>query len=191
MSTQGTMNGAEQLAVIIPGLRALGEGISREQLGAPTPCTTFTVSGVLGHMTSLGGSFAPMFRGEEPVDQPAVAAGTEVARFDTAMSALLDAVSSPGALDRVVHTPNGDMPGSTFARLVAFDGAVHGWDVAVSTGQTWELPDQVVRDIHDFARSAITEQMRDGDAFAAQQVPAADATPIEVLAAFSGRTPLH
>lgn len=183
------MQGNEQLAVIIPKLRALGDGIDPSQLDSPTPCRDFTVSGVLGHMTELASAFAPMFRGEEPRQtDPGPDGASETARFDAAMAALLDAVQSPGALDRTIQTPGGAMPGAVFARLVAFDGLVHGWDLATSTGQTWELDDGLVGEIDEFAREAITDQMRDGDAFAPAQRAADGATPIQRLAAFSGRS---
>lgn len=104
------------------------------------------------------------------------------------MAALLDAVQSPGALDRTIQTPGGAMPGAVFARLVAFDGLVHGWDLATSTGQPWELDDGLVGEVDDFARQAITVEMRDGDAFAVEQQAAEDASPSERLVAFSGRS---
>jgi uncharacterized protein (TIGR03086 family) len=183
------MQGNEQLAVIIPKLRAVGAGIDSTQLNRPTPCKDFTVSGVLEHMTGLASAFAPMFRGEEPPTSAVeVEESSEVARFDAAMVELLDAVQSPGALDRSIQTPGGAMPGSVFARLVAFDGLVHGWDLATSTGQAWELDGRLVREVDDFARQAITDEMRDGDAFAVQQPVADDASPIERLVAFSGRS---
>jgi uncharacterized protein (TIGR03086 family) len=183
-----TMQGNEQLAMIIPELRKVGARIATDQLDAPTPCKDFTVAGVLGHMTGLATGFAPMFRGEDPSSVDAEPDGvTETARFDTAMAGLLDAVQSPGALDRTITTPGGDMPGATFARLVAFDGLVHGWDLAISTGQAWNLDDDLVAEVDAFARRAITDQMRDGDAFAAAQQPSDHATPIERLVAFSGR----
>ncbi len=183
------MNGDEQLAIIIPELRGVCAGIDPSQLDAPTPCADFTVAGVLGHMTELASAFAPMFRGEEPATNgsgPGYATATD--RFDVAMAALLDAVQSPGALERTIHTPGGAMPGDVFARLVAFDGLIHGWDLATSTGQTWELGEELVAEVDGFARQAITEAMRDGDTWAAEQQPAAGATAIERLAAFSGRT---
>jgi uncharacterized protein (TIGR03086 family) len=184
------MQGDEQLAIIIPKLREIGARIDPSQLHASTPCKDFTVAGVLGHMTGLASAFAPMFRGDElPSDnaEPDNDA-TEIARFDIAMAALLDAVQSPGALDRTIQTPSGEMPGAVFARLVAFDGLVHGWDLASSTGQPWVLDVDLVAQVDTFAREAITDEMRDGDAFAAQQQPAHDATAIERLVAFSGRT---
>ena len=58
------MEGNEQLAVIIPMLKQVGAGISTEQLGGSTPCASFTVAGVLDHMTSLASAYAPAFRGD-------------------------------------------------------------------------------------------------------------------------------
>jgi uncharacterized protein (TIGR03086 family) len=183
------MQGNDQLAIIIPKLREVGARIQPSQLDAPTPCKDFTVAGVLGHMTGLASGFAPMFRGQEPSSgNPEPDDTTEMARFDTAMAELLDAVQSPGALDRTIQTPGGEMPGAVFARLVAFDGLVHGWDLATSTGQSWDLDDDLVADVDGFARQAITDEMRDGDAFAAEQQPTDNATPVQRLVAFSGRT---
>ena len=54
------------------------------------------------------------------------------------------------------------MPGSTFARLVAFDGLIHGWDLATSTQQEWDPPEDVVAEVDAFARQAIAPEMRDG-----------------------------
>ncbi len=183
------MQGNEQHAIIIPKLREIGARIDPSQLHAPTPCKDFTVAGVLGHMTGLASAFAPMFRGDEPPSSNAEPDDTtEMARFDIAMAELLDAVQSPGALNRTIQTPSGEMPGGQFARLVAFDGLVHGWDLATSTGQAWDLDENLVAEVDSFARQAITDDMRDGDAFATQQQPADDATPVERLVAFSGRT---
>ncbi len=185
------MQGNEQLAIIIPKLREVGARIDSSQLDVATPCKDFTVAAVLGHMTGLASAFAPMFRGDEPPSgdtEPESDDATATARFDTAMAELLDAVQSPGALDRTIQTPGGEMPGATFARLVAFDGLVHGWDLATATGQPWNLADDLVAEVDGFARQAITDDMRDGDTFAMPQHPDDDASPIERLAAFSGRT---
>jgi uncharacterized protein (TIGR03086 family) len=183
------VNGDEQLAIIIPALRNVAAHIRPEQLGASTPCSAFSVNGVLGHMTGLGSAFAPMFRGQPPPENvPAPAPGQELRCFDAAMQALLSAVQSEGALERTISTPGGPMPGQVFARLVAFDGLVHGWDLASSTGQAWLLPDDLIEAVDAFARQAITPEMRDGDAWAAEQDVEPDATPLQRLIAFSGRT---
>ena len=186
------MNGDDQLAIIIPALREVAARIRLEQLSSPTPCSEFSVAGVLGHMTSLGSAFAPMFRGQPPPDDdPAPASGKELSRFDAAMEGLLQAVQSEGALDQTINTPGGATPGHVFARLVALDGLVHGWDLASATGQTWPLPDDLIEEIDGFARQAITVQMRDGDAWDAEQTASPEATPMQRLIAFSGHPVDH
>ena len=180
------MEGNEQLATIIPMLASVGRGISIEQHAGPTPCAAFTVAGVLEHMASLASGFAPAFRGDPPPATPA--AGTLENRFQQALTDLLSAVMSPGAMERVVETPFGPMPGAVFARLVAFDGLVHGWDLASSTGQPWDPPVELVLEVDAFARQAIGPELRDGDTFAAEAEAPSAATPLQRLIAFSGRT---
>lgn len=181
------MDGNEQLAVVIPMLKEVVHGIRDDQLGGPTPCAAFTVGGVLDHMAGLASAFAPMFRGEAPAEA-ASGAGPGTPAVERALDDLLDAVHSPGALDRTIQTPTGEMPGAVFARLVAFDGLVHGWDLATATQQPWEPPESLVREIDGFARQAITPAMR-GEAFAAEQPAPLGASTMLRLVAFTGRTP--
>jgi len=140
---------------------------------------------VLEHMVGGATMFAAAFRGTEPPDSLPVDA---VAAFPTAMDGLLDAVKSPGALDRTIHAPFGEVPGETFARFVALDGLVHGWDIATSTGRPYEPAADVVAAVDAFAREAIGDAFRDGDTFAAATEPPPGASPVEQLAAFTGRT---
>ena len=41
------------------------------------------------------------------------------------------------------------MPGAAFARLVAFDGLIHGWDLAIATGHAYAVHDEVVAAVDD------------------------------------------
>jgi uncharacterized protein (TIGR03086 family) len=79
------------------------------------------------------------------------------------------------------------MPGEAFARLVVMDGLVHGWDIATATGQTYDPPAAVVAEVDAFTRQAISNDMRDGDTFAAAVEPPADASTLVKLVAFTGR----
>ncbi len=97
-------------------------------------------------------------------------------------------MKSPGALERTISAPIGEMPGEVFARFVAFDGLVHGWDLAVATGLGFELPGCVIDAVDEFARQALTPEMRDGDTFKDEVVAPDGASPLERLAAFSGRS---
>jgi uncharacterized protein (TIGR03086 family) len=186
------MEGNEQLAVIIPMLKEVANGIGDDQLGDPTPCVDFTVAGVLDHMTVLATAFAPMFRGELPPTENAsistLTAADGRAQFVHALDELLDAVESPGALDRTIEGPGGPMPGPVFARLVALDGLVHGWDLASSTNQDWRPPQALLTEVDAFARQAITAEVRASGSFAAEKESPDAAGPLLRLMAFTGRS---
>ena len=104
------------------------------------------------------------------------------------MNDLLAAVQTPGAMDRVITAPVGEMPGSAFARFVALDGAVHGWDLATASGLEFELPDSVIDAVDGFARGALSDDMRDGDTFKSETPAPESASRFEHLIAFSGRS---
>jgi uncharacterized protein (TIGR03086 family) len=184
------MEPIEQLEHIVPMLNALVEHIDPAQLNDPTPCDNFTVHDVLDHMMVGGGTFASMFRGEEATEitAPPVYGRVPSVEFSTAMNGLLAAIQSPGAMDRIVSTPLGEMPGSVFARFVAFDGTVHAWDLATAVGLTFELPAEVVDAVDGFARGALSDEMRDGDTFKHATDAPESATQLERLVAFSGRS---
>ena len=183
------MGPLEQLDELEPLLGHVASGITPDDLDSPTPCANFTVRGVLGHMIGGATQFAAAFRGEPPPGCPRRRCRRRdvVARAGNALAGLMGAIRSPGALDRTVATPFGEMPGDAFARFVVLDGLVHGWDLATATGQTYEPSDTLVAEVDAFARQAIAPTMRDGDTFAAQVEPPESATPIERLAAFTGR----
>lgn len=183
------MHPTKQLSYILPTLSALVDRLEPSQLSAPTPCGKFDVHDVLDHMIVLGGSFAYWFRGEQApqVMAPAVYGRVPADEFRASMDDLFDAVTSPGAMERPITAPMGVMSGEAFARFVAFDGLVHGWDIASSTGLHYDVPSGVVAAVDEFAREALTEAMRDGDTFKPATTPGAGASRLERLVAFSGR----
>ncbi len=179
----GPMDVLEQLDQLGPVLALVVGGIRSDQLDNPTPCAKFTVRGVLDHMIGGATAFSAAFRGVAP----RAADTTDVlASFGPTLAELSDAMHSPGALDRTIQAPFGEVPGTDFARFVVLDGLVHGWDLATSTGQPYAPPDALVVEVDAFARRAV-DPLRDGDTFAAAVEPAAAAAPIERLAAFTGR----
>lgn len=177
------MDVVSQLDQLGPALAGVVGGITPDQLDAATPCDGFTVRGVLEHMIGGATAFAAAFRGEEPIE----AEVTDVlGEFGPALTSLVAAITSPGALERSVQAPFGVVPGETFARFVVLDGLVHGWDLATATGQPYAPPDALVDAVTEFARAAVPP-MRDGDTFADATEPPAGATPVQRLAAFTGR----
>lgn len=181
------MDGPQQLEHVVPLLTQLIDRITPEQYDAPTPCTTFTVAGILEHMVAGATAYAPAFRGEVAPASADLEGDVRV-RWRATMADLLDAVHTEGSQERTVQAPFGEVPGAVFARFVAFDGLVHGWDLARATGQEYAPPAGLVAAVDGFARQALAPEMRDGDTFKDETEAAEAATPMDRLAAFSGRS---
>jgi uncharacterized protein (TIGR03086 family) len=181
------MDALEQLDQLGPVLGGVVAQIGLDQLEEQTPCTQFTVQGVLEHMIAGATSFAAAFRGESTPPVNSNGRTDPVAGFGQAMTALADAMHSPGALDRTIVAPFGDVPGQAFARFVVLDGLVHGWDLATAVGQPYQPPAALVAAVDTFAREAIVPAMRDAGMFEAPKEAPAGATPMERLVAFTGR----
>lgn len=177
------MNPLAQLDQFAPVLQGVLANIRPDQLDNPTPCAKFTVRGVLEHMNAGATVFAAAFRGEEP--SGAVAA-EPLEAVRASLEDLFVAMHQPGALDRVIAAPFGEVPGDVFARFVVLDGLVHAWDLSVATGQSIRPQDELVAEVETFARTSV-DSLRDGETFAEAVAPPVTATPLERLAAFTGR----
>jgi uncharacterized protein (TIGR03086 family) len=181
----GPMDPLSQLDQLAPLLAGVTGGISGDQLDLPSPCAEFTVRGVLEHMIGGATMFAAAFRGETPAEADL---GDVLAAFGPTLADLGAAIGAPGALDRTVAAPFGEVPGETFARFVVLDGLVHGWDLATATDQAYDPPADLVAAVDEFAHGTL-DPLRDGKTFAAAVEPAPDASPIERLVAYTGRRP--
>lgn len=176
------MDPLTQLDQLAPHLGGVVAGLTADDLDSPTPAG-MDVRGVLEHMIGGATAFAAAFRGEEP---GAPDMSEPIGGLADALGDLFAAVSAPGALDQTIQAPFGAVPGETFARFIVLDGLVHGYDMAVATGQAYDPPDELVAEVEAFARQAV-DPLRDGQTFKAATEPAADATPIQRLAAYTGR----
>lgn len=183
------MEPTEQLSYILPTVSSVVDRIQVMQMNDPTPCDKFTVHDILDHMMVLGGTFTYWFRGDDAPElkPPGVYGWVPAKEFREVMDDLLAAVKSPGALERTIESPMGAMSGESFARLVALDGLLHGWDLATATGQRFAVPPAVIDAVAAFATEALTDDLRDGDTFKHPTQPGPSAGPIDRIAAFSGR----
>ncbi len=181
------MEPLEQLDELGPVLGGVVSTITPEQLDNATPCAGYTVRGILDHMIGGATAFAGAFRGT-PGDATPPDSGDKVADFGSALGDLAAAMHEPGALDRTVQAPFGEVAGTDFARFVVLDGLVHGWDLSTATGQPYDPPERLVVEVFEFARNTV-DPLRDGDTFKAAVEVLAGATVLEQLVAYTGRNP--
>lgn len=126
--------------------------VEADQWSLPTECSDWTVRDLVNHVV-LGSTMAvrlldgatldeivPLFGGDALGDDPLAA------RRQTA-AAERQAFAAPGALERIVHHPAGDIPGALLLGFRTGDNLLHTWDLARATGGDEALPDDVVADV--------------------------------------------
>jgi uncharacterized protein (TIGR03086 family) len=182
----------EALQTAIGTTRGVLSEIRPDQLSLPTPCASWTVADVINHVVGGQQLFAKMLRGEEvsrdPVDY---ASGDFMAAFDEGSAASLAEFEAEGVMDRIVHLPFGDMPGSAFMAIATTDTLTHGWDLAKATGQGTDLSPELAEQLLAGVQGFLSDKMRGADgvaAFGPEQSAPTDASNADRLAAFLGRS---
>ena len=115
-------------------------GVGPGQWTAPTPCEGWDVRTLMNHVVSGNLWAAELARGgtiEDVGDRldGDVLGGDPLAAYDTSAKEADAAFSTPGALDAPCAVSYGPVPGSVYAGHRFLDVFIHGWDLAVATGQ--------------------------------------------------------
>ena len=99
----------------------------------PAPCEGWTAKDVLDHILGGQANVIRTITGEEPAP---VADGADLkAAWRTSYDATKAALLQPGALEKVVPGPAGEMDlGTMVGRFLCNDVLVHTWDLARATG---------------------------------------------------------
>jgi uncharacterized protein (TIGR03086 family) len=179
---------SEQLDTIVASLTGIAGGVRPDQFGNETPCANFKVRDVFDHMIQGASQLGPQLRGETPDPVPDGLTDEErLGALKTHLDDLVAAAKSPGAGDRIVQAPFGEIPGSVLVQFLTVDGMVHTTDIARATGQTYDPDPALAAEVLASAQQLIAPELRDGDTFAAETTVPDDASSITKLVAFTGR----
>ncbi|MGW1494967.1 TIGR03086 family metal-binding protein [Streptomyces sp. NPDC002402] len=179
---------------IVDTVAQLVEAVAEDQWTAPTPCSDWNVSQLVDHLVTGQRVFTDVMA-EQPTSQgPEQSAGTEStpaslkAAVRESAGALAAAFARPGALERTVQAPIGEVPGAVALHLQTIEHLVHGWDLAQATGQKALFDDTSVEREIEFARGLVAQLPPAPDGpFAVSRTAPADAPAIDHLAALLGR----
>ena len=154
---------------------------------APTPCEGWTARDVLAHLVETQREFLSgrgIDLGPAPdLTDPAAALRDHALR-------VLAAVGDPAVAEQRYDGYSGPTTvGETLEEFYVWDLVAHRWDLATATGQPYDPPAELVAEAEAFARQTL-DPLRDGQTFADAVEPAAGASPIERLAAYTGRRAL-
>jgi uncharacterized protein (TIGR03086 family) len=171
------------------GARVAGTRI--EQFGDPTPCSAWDVEELLGHVLMVISHYRLLASGAghrpaTPVE--AIADGQLERLYAAAAREAMAAWSEPGALDRDCRHVMGTMPGRQALSIHTTDVLLHGWDLAVATGQD----DLIDPDLAALALGTLRDVLRLDDGrgrfFGPALAPAGEDAQ-SVLLAYAGRRP--
>jgi len=167
--------------------------ISPDQLGSPTPCTEWTVRDLINHITGGATMFAMSAEQGSVSDEVMgqLMGGDNLGddykgAWKTASTRVMAAFAQPGALERTVKLPFGEMPAATGLNIAIFDVATHATDLARATGQTitdTELLDTAL----EMGHQMVGPELRQPGFYDAEQPAPADAPIADRLLAFAGR----
>jgi uncharacterized protein (TIGR03086 family) len=167
--------------------------VRAEQMGAPTPCSSWDVQALINHFVGSARYWAVMLNGLDGMDPaPDYAAGDYVAAYEESIRIACAAFTAKGALQRVVRLEQGEFPGAVALGFATTDQFTHGWDLARAIGQPTEgLDPELAEALLTQARLAVTDDYRGPDGmavFGPERTAPAGAGPADRLAAFLGRS---
>lgn len=168
------------LAALQPVLRDL----TAEDQPKPTPCTDFTCHDLADHLLESLGRLGAMAGAE--IEIPG--SGSLEDRVSVTAAQAIDAWRARG-LDGTVPGPGGsEMPAAFAASILPIELLLHGWDLAQGSGRTLRVSDEVVTYVAELAESVVPGGR--GRSFGDEVTPAPNASPLDRLAAYAGRTPV-
>lgn len=163
------------------------------QLSNATLCTEWTVKDVINHMVGGATMFAiSVEQGSVPDDMLGKLMGGDNVGDDpkgawaTASKRAMDAFALPGAMDKTVKLPFGEMPGGVALNIAIFDVATHACDVAQATGQHVDDA-ELLEGALAMGRQMVSPELRVPGVFGDEQAADAKASAEEKLLAFAGR----
>jgi uncharacterized protein (TIGR03086 family) len=159
-----------------------------EQLGDATPCEGWDVRTLLNHVVGGNAFFLARATGApEPSRDDDFVGDDALGAYRASVAALTDAFGAEGFLAKPVKTPFGDGVGAVLITMRINEYLIHGWDLAVATGQPRDFDPDVVAFGEKFLRSRPIPRSDSGGPFGAEQEVPPGASAVDSLAAYMGR----
>ncbi|SIS17427.1 TIGR03086 family metal-binding protein [Williamsia sterculiae] len=164
-------------------------GVRDDQLSLPTPCADWTVAQLCGHLVGTARRAEALADGRDVFTVDAFPAVHKAQPYADAAAHARELWSDDATLDAMMQVPWGRIPGRGALWGYVNEALVHGWDLAVATGQPASADPSAAETTLAVVRSFITPEIRtDAEVpFGAVVEPHPDADPTEQLANWSGR----
>ena len=169
-------------------------GVRDDQLTDPTPCDGTSVAAMLDHFVGLtlafrlGAEKSPM-EGAPSADADHLPADWRE-RLPAQLDALVAAWDQPEAWDGTTEVGGVRMPAAAMGVVAANEVLVHGWDLAVATGQPYAVDPLTAEACLEFNKGFAVGAPEARDAMYGPVVPVPDDAPLfDRLLGQTGRDP--
>jgi uncharacterized protein (TIGR03086 family) len=163
------------------------EGVGGDSWAARSTCEEWSVEDLVRHLVEGNARLASSLRPGDGAASSGDEARSWPERHRASMAAVVAGLRQPDALDRPVTVPAGTMPGHAVAGLRTVESLVHGWDIATSTQQRLDVPDDLVAYVDRVTRQLLERIPPGRRPFKEPTTPPQGATPLDRLAALLGR----
>ncbi|NMD57427.1 MULTISPECIES: TIGR03086 family metal-binding protein [Tsukamurella] len=176
-------------AAVSAWMQSLLAGVTEDQLDKPTPCDEFDVRTLARHLNAVGMRSVALAEVATVEGQPFLADEYDAATYGALRERALAAWDA-APLEREVTVPWGVVPGFAALGMYINETLVHGWDLAVATGQNPEFPEAALPEgVLSVVKQVLPAEFRGGDVpFGPVVEPREGAGPTERLANWNGRS---
>jgi uncharacterized protein (TIGR03086 family) len=162
--------------------------VQDDQQDLRTPCDDYDVLTLSSHLIGTVGRVIAIAESGDAETVPPLAPEHDADTFARLAERAQQLWADDELLDRLVKAPWGQAPGRIALWGYTNEALVHGWDLAVATGQPSEADPALVEPVAAMARQIIPAEIRvPGVPFAPVVQPHPGAGPTERLANWSGR----
>jgi uncharacterized protein (TIGR03086 family) len=178
-------------------LADLVRSVRDDQLADSTPCPKMTVGQLIDHVSAFAVGFTLAARAD-PENLPSRPPPPDVAhlgtdwreRIPSELATLAAAWSEASAWEGMTQAGGIDMPSEVAGRVAIDESIVHGWDLAVATGQPYDAEPELVEAARQFVAPVQEAPAPPREGLFGPPVAApADASPLATLIALTGRDP--
>jgi uncharacterized protein (TIGR03086 family) len=172
-------------------------GVRYDQLTAPTPCPEATVGDLLDHIDGLSLAFAAAARkerlegnrGRASADASRLGDDWRI-RIPRRLAALAAAWRDEGAWTGMTHAGGVDLPGDVAGVVALAEVIVHGWDIAMASGQPFSCPPAHVQAAYGFVQASVARNPQGSPGLFGPPVTVPEeASPLDQLIGLTGRDP--
>jgi len=165
-------------------------GVRDDQLADPTPCSGTSVAGMLDHLVGLTVAFRLGAEKQPQTGGPSADAtslpGDWRTRLPAQLGALVEAWKNPAAWEGMTEVGGAQLPGGVMGVVALNEVLVHGWDLAVATGQPYPADQESA----EVCLAFVAGGPEDGGGIFGPVVPVPDDAPVlERLLGRTGRSP--